>query len=83
MFICENLTGVNRPGDVRMATDLHYYYGDRSTPEAQAQIKQNFIQILNESVFNTLCQDRSFRDKCKPENVKFTSSMQQLHLLSI
>ncbi|XP_078343331.1 uncharacterized protein LOC144629041 isoform X2 [Oculina patagonica] len=64
---------VYRPGDVRMAMDLHYYYGNRSTAEAQARIKQNFIKILNESFYNTVCQYPSFRDKCKPENVKFTS----------
>jgi len=52
--------------------DLHYYYGDCTTPEAQAQIKQNFIQLLNESFFKEVCQDPAFKDKCKAENVKVT-----------
>ncbi|XP_078343207.1 uncharacterized protein LOC144628957 isoform X2 [Oculina patagonica] len=60
---------------VRMAMDLHYYYGDCTTPEAQAQIKQNFIQILNESFFNEVCQDPVLKDKCKAENVKVTCSV--------
>ncbi len=58
-----------------MAMDLHYYYGDCTTPEAQAQIKQNFIQILNESFFNEVCQDPVLKDKCKAENVKVTCSV--------
>jgi len=62
------------PNDVRMAMDLHYYYGDCTTPEAQAQIKQNFIQLLNESYFNQVCQDPALKDKCKAENVEVTCS---------
>ncbi len=54
----------------RMAMDLHYYYGDCTTPEAQARIKQNFIQTLNESLFKEACQDPLYKDKCKAENVK-------------
>ena len=65
---------VYRPNDVRMAMDLHYYYGDCTTPEAQAQIKQNFIQLLNESYFNQVCQDPALKDKCKAENVEVTCS---------
>lgn len=63
---------VYRPNNVRMAMDLHYYYGDCSTPEAQAQIKHNFIQLLNESFFKEVCQDRALGDKCKAENVNVT-----------
>ena len=55
--------------------DLHYYYGDCNTPEAQAQIKQNFIQIMNESFFKELCQDPALKNKCKAENVKVTCSV--------
>jgi len=66
--------GVYRPNDVRMAMDLHYYYGDCSTPEAQAQIKQNFIQLLNESFFKEVCQDPALKDKCKAENVEVRCS---------
>lgn len=55
-----------------MAVDLHYYYGDCTTPQAQAQIKQNFIQLLNESFFKEVCQDPAFKDKCKAQNVKVT-----------
>lgn len=65
---------VYRPNDVRMAMDLHYYYGDCNTPEAQAQIKQNFIEILNVSTFSEVCQDPSLKEKCNAENVKVTCS---------
>ena len=63
---------VYRPNDVRMAMDLHYYYGDCTTPGAQAQIKHNFIQLLNESFFKEVCQDPALKDKCKADNVKVT-----------
>ena len=53
-----------------MAIDLHYYYGDCSTPEAQAQIKQNFVKILIESGVTDECDD-----KCKAENVVVTCSL--------
>lgn len=65
---------VYHPNDVRMAMDLHYYYGDCTTPEAQAQIKQNFIQLLNESFFNQVCQDPALKDKCSAKNVEVTCS---------
>ncbi|XP_067018332.1 uncharacterized protein [Acropora muricata] len=68
-------TKVNHPNHVRMAMDLHYYYGDCTTPEAQAQIKQNFIQLLNESLFSHICQDQSLKDKCNAKNVEVTCSL--------
>ena len=52
--------------------NLHYYYGDCTTPGAQAQIKNNFIQLLNESFFKEVCQDPALKDKCKADNVKVT-----------
>ena len=55
-----------------MAMNLHYYYGDCATPEAQTQIKHNFIQLLNESFFKEACQDPALKDKCKADNVKVT-----------
>ena len=56
--------------------DLHYYHGDCSTPEAQAQIKRNFIDILNNSFrYSKICRDPVVKDKCKAENVKVTCSM--------
>lgn len=58
-----------------MAMDLHYYNGDCSTPEAQAQIRQNFILILSGSVFNEICNDPVYKDKCAPENVQVTCAM--------
>lgn len=58
-----------------MAMDLHYYYGDCTTPEAQAQIQQNFIKLLNESQFQDACRDPSLKDKCIAENVKVTCSL--------
>ena len=58
-----------------MAMDLQYYNGDCTTPEAQAEIRQNFILILNGSVFNEICNDPVYKDMCKPENVRVTCSM--------
>lgn len=55
-----------------MAMDLHYYDGDCSTNETQTQIKELFIKIINTSAFREACQDPSFRDKCKAENVVVT-----------
>ena len=55
-----------------MAVSLHYFYGDCNTPDAQAQIKQNFIKLLNNSYFNEACRDPALRDKCKAENVVVT-----------
>ena len=55
--------------------DLHYYHGDCRTPEAQAQIKRNFIEILNNSLYSDICRDPVVKDKCKAENVKVTCSM--------
>ena len=57
-----------------MAGSLHYFNGDCSSPEAQAQIKQNFIEILNASLFNAICNDPAYKDDCKAENVKVTCS---------
>ena len=55
--------------------DLYYYYGDCTTPEAQAQIKQNFIQLLNDSKpFKMACHDPVFKDKCSAKNVEVTCS---------
>ncbi|KAJ7360021.1 hypothetical protein OS493_019109 [Desmophyllum pertusum] len=68
-------TKVYNPNEVRMAMDLHYYYGDCTTPEAQAQIQQNFIKLLNESQFQDACRDPSLKDKCIAENVKVTCSL--------
>jgi len=62
------------PGDARMGLTLQYYSGNCSLPETQAQIKQNFITILNQSAFNEICRDPVFKDKCKAENVKVTCS---------
>ena len=58
-----------------MAIALHYYNGDCTTPAAQAQIRQNFIQILNRSRYSDICRDPVVKDKCKAENVKVTCSM--------
>ena len=74
LFVHHTIAEVYRPNDVRMAMDLHYYYGDCTTPEAQAQIKQNFIQLLNESLFNQVCQDPALKDKCNAKNIKVTCS---------
>jgi len=53
--------------------DLNYYYGNCTTPEVQAQIKQNFMQLLNETFFNEVCHS-ALKDKCKAENVEVKCS---------
>ena len=53
-----------------MAIDLYYFDGDCTTPEAQAQIRENFIKILNTSGYNYICQDPE--DRCTAENVVVT-----------
>ena len=55
--------------------DLYYFNGNCSTPEAQAQIKQHFIQILNGSLYKEICTDPAIKDKCTAENVKVTCAM--------
>ncbi|XP_068737640.1 uncharacterized protein [Montipora capricornis] len=67
-------TTVYQPNAVRMAGSLHYFSGNCSSPEAQLQIKQNFIEILNASLFNAICNDPAYKDDCKVENVKVTCS---------
>ena len=55
-----------------MAMHLHYFTGDCNTPEAKAEIAQNFIQILNTSAFKDICQKPPYKDKCRTENVQVT-----------
>ena len=55
-----------------MAMDLYYFDGDCRTPEAQTQIRENFIRILNGSLFRMICQDPALRDRCTAENVEVT-----------
>ena len=57
-----------------MAMSLYYYSGNCSSPKTQAQIKQNFITILDGSFFNSFCREPVYKDKCKAENVKVTCS---------
>ena len=72
VLTCSILTDVYSPGDVRMAAGLYYYYGDCNSQEAQAQIKENFIRLLNASGLIEDCQEIFPRDRCKPENVSVT-----------
>lgn len=58
-----------------MAMDLYYFDGDCSTPEAQAQIRENFIKILNGSKYNDICQDPEIKDRCTAENVVVTCGL--------
>ena len=58
--------------EARMAIDLYYFDRDCSTAEAQAQIRENFIRILNGSHFKEMCQDPALRDRCMAENVVVT-----------
>ncbi|XP_067016111.1 uncharacterized protein [Acropora muricata] len=71
-------TRAYQPGQARMAMDLYYFNGNCNTPEAQAQIKQNFILILNGSLYKEICTDPAIKDKCTVENVKVTCAMVDL-----
>ena len=64
-----------QPTQVRRAGALHYYTGDCTTPEAKSQIQHQFIEILNTSAVNMICNDAVYRDKCKAENVRVTCSL--------
>ena len=56
----------------RTTNKLHFFSGNCSDPEVQRQIKEQFIQLLNDSVFNVVCQADTLRDRCKADNVKVT-----------
>ena len=60
------------PNAVKIASSLHYYTGDCTSPETRLQIQRQFIQLLNESAYNIVCRDPVFKGKCKAENVKVT-----------
>ena len=56
----------------RTTNKLHFFSGNCSDPEVQRQIKEQFIKLLNDSVFNEVCQADTSRDRCKADNVKVT-----------
>ena len=60
------------PNAVRIASYLHYYTGDCTSPQTRLQIQRQFIQLLNESFYSIVCRDPEFKGKCKSENVKVT-----------
>ena len=55
--------------------DVHYYNGDCSHPSSQEDIKQNFIKILNGSIYPAVCRDPLLKEKCKAENVRVTCAL--------
>ena len=56
-----------------MEMDLYYFEGDCRTPEAQAQIRENFFRIFNGTLkFQKTCEDPVLRDRCTAENVEVT-----------
>ena len=57
---------------MRKTNKLHFYSGDCSDPQVQKQIKEQFIQLLNASLFNEVCQADTLRDRCTADNVKVT-----------
>ncbi|XP_022084521.1 sushi, von Willebrand factor type A, EGF and pentraxin domain-containing protein 1-like [Acanthaster planci] len=60
-----------RPGHMYVLSDLHYYSGDCSSPDTQAQIKEQFISILvNESYFHEIC--TAYSAECHVGNVEVT-----------
>ena len=68
-------SGQHQPSQARMAIGLYYFNGDCRTPEAQAQIKESFIEILNGSLYKEICTDPGMKDKCIAENVKVTCAL--------
>ena len=57
---------------MRKTNKLHFFTGNCSDREVQRQIKEQFIQLLNDSVFKEVCQADTLRDRCKADNVKVT-----------
>ena len=60
------------PISERKTNRLHFYSGNCSDPAVQRQIKEQFIQLLNNSVFKEVCQAETLVDRCKADNVKVT-----------
>lgn len=60
------------PISERKTNKLHFFSGNCSDPEVQRQIKKQFIKLLNDSVFNEVCQADTLRNRCKADNVKVT-----------
>lgn len=60
------------PISQRMTNKLHFFSGNCSDPDVQRQIKEQFIQLLNGSMFKEVCQADTLRDRCKADNVKVT-----------
>ncbi|XP_038055355.1 sushi, von Willebrand factor type A, EGF and pentraxin domain-containing protein 1-like [Patiria miniata] len=59
-----------RDDHMAVLSDLHYFSGDCSSPDTQAQIKEQFIQILNGSNFATIC--TQYASECNVDNVEVT-----------
>ncbi|XP_038055058.1 sushi, von Willebrand factor type A, EGF and pentraxin domain-containing protein 1-like [Patiria miniata] len=63
-----------RPGQLKVLTDLHYFSGDCSSPDAQAKIKQQFIAILSsESGFGAICTQNVA--ECDVSNVEVSCAL--------
>jgi len=60
------------PISQRTTNKLHFFSGNCSDPDVQRQIKEQFIQLLNGSMFKEVCQADTLRDRCKADNVKVT-----------
>lgn len=69
-------SATSTPISMRKTNKLHFFSGDCSDPEVQRQIKEQFIQLLNESMFNDVCQEDTLRDRCKADNVKVTCNIE-------
>ena len=69
---CFVVSATSVPISMRKTNKLHFFSGDCSDPKVQRQIKEQFIQLLNVSVFNEVCQADTLRDRCQADNVKVT-----------
>ncbi|KAI8506502.1 hypothetical protein Bbelb_159290, partial [Branchiostoma belcheri] len=54
-----------RPNNIRLPSELQYFIGDCVTGDTQEQIKENFVQIFQESAFGFICADLN----CAVDNV--------------
>ncbi|XP_038055062.1 sushi, von Willebrand factor type A, EGF and pentraxin domain-containing protein 1-like [Patiria miniata] len=73
---CSSFPDCNRkvfPGHQYVLSDLHYFSGDCNSPDTQAQIKEQFIQILNGSNCAFIC--TQYASECNVDNVEVTCNV--------
>lgn len=65
------VSATSAPISMGKTSKLHFS-GDCSDSEVQRQIKEQYIQLLNVSMAEDVCQADTLRDRCKADNVNVT-----------